>query len=58
MRLIAAAPTEDGWAKVSNVVWPLITTLPDDLVEKRVLEDSGVVRLTEAGEIILRYNSK
>ena len=46
----------DGWAEVSSVLWPLLSSLPDDLVEKRSDEDgTGHIRLTASAKAILAY---
>ncbi len=48
----------DGWAKVSKVVWPLMATMPEDLLEREPFEDgSGRCRLTDRGEAVLDYSS-
>lgn len=56
LRLTERGAAADGWAKVSQQVWPLVATLPDDLVEKRPSEDGGHIRLTEGGKLIVHYS--
>lgn len=56
LRLAMKGAAEDGWAKVSAVVWPLIEKLPDDLLEKRPSDDGGHVKLTDHGETVLFYS--
>lgn len=55
LRLIQSESKGDGWAKVSDIVWPVIQDLPRDLVETSVHDGVKVCRLTEAGEIILDW---
>lgn len=47
----------DGWANVSRVLWPLVSTeLPTDLFEIEGNADvGGRVRLTPKGEIVIPY---
>jgi hypothetical protein len=56
MRLTQKDAQPDGWAKVSQAIWPFATKLPDDLVEKRPSGDAGHIRLTEGGKAIVRYS--
>lgn len=55
MRLILRDRGEDGWAKVSQLVWPLVSSIPDALVEKKPTEDGGFVKLTHDGETVLAW---
>lgn len=55
LRLAMKEAGEDGWAKVSAGVWPLVADLPDDLVEKRPSNDGGHIRLTSGGEAVVYY---
>jgi hypothetical protein len=46
----------DGWAKVSKIVWPVIDAMPCDLIERQRHEDgSGLARLTARAEVLLDY---
>lgn len=57
LRLAVKGADADGWAKVSQIVWPLCENLPDDLVEKRPAAlGGGHIRLTRDGEVILRHS--
>lgn len=56
LRLAIKDAAVDGWAKVSRVVWPLVSGLPDDLVEKRPSDDGGHIRLTECGKAVVLYS--
>jgi len=49
----------DGWAPVSNVIWPLLGIVPADLLEREWLEgaEKGRCQLTPAGAAILKYGS-
>ena len=51
LRLVAKGADSEGWAKVSDVVRPLVEKLPSDLVEIR----EGEVRLTPIGKVVLIY---
>lgn len=55
LRFIAKGVDTDGWAKVSQIIWPLYEKLPNDLVEKRPSDNGGHMRLTENGKTLLRY---
>lgn len=55
LRLTAKDADKDGWSKVSKLLWPICSKLPDDLVEKRPSADGGHIRLTSDGEAIVRY---
>jgi hypothetical protein len=55
LRLVAREADGDGWSKVSTLVWSVVETLPDDLVEKRPSETGGHLRLTPGGEAIVFY---
>lgn len=57
LRLASKGAADDGWAPVSRQIWPLVAKLPDELLEKRTGRDDGGgwVRLTDAGNIVLRY---
>ena len=56
LRLAAKDAGADGWAHVSKIVWPLIASVPDELLEKRETETGGDVRITEQGKIVLKYS--
>jgi hypothetical protein len=56
MRLALRDADADGWAKVSKLVYPLLSAVPDDLMERREDGDGGYVRLTERGKIALAYS--
>lgn len=55
MNLAARDADSDGWTKVSEIVWPLVTKIPAELVELRPSDDGGHVRLTERGHLVLMY---
>lgn len=55
LRLANKEAGVDGWAKVSEIVWPLIADIPDDLLEKEKATDGGRVRLTDRGKAIAMY---
>jgi hypothetical protein len=55
LRLTAKGADPEGWSKVSKLLWPTCSKLPDDLVEKRQSDDGGHIRLTSDGEAIVRY---
>lgn len=46
----------DGWAKVSAVVWPLMESMPSDLIELRPSDDGGFARVTDQGVAVLMYS--
>lgn len=56
MRLCEKGRKEDGWTDVSEVVWPLISEVPNDLMDREKLETGGRCKLTEEGEILLRWS--
>jgi hypothetical protein len=58
LRLCAKGMKEnDGWAKVSAMVWPLIEKLPGDLIEIMPgLDGSGLARLTDRGDAVITYS--
>jgi hypothetical protein len=55
LRLADRGAADGGWVKVSKVVWPLMKSIPHELLEKLPKEEGGFVRLTEAGKTIVRY---
>jgi hypothetical protein len=57
LRLIQRSkPQEDGWYRVSHVVWPLVDgVLPADLVETKPAGNSGFIRFTERGQAVADY---
>ena len=57
LRLIRRSPSVGGWAQSSKHIWPLISELPDELVERKDSNDAeaGMVRLTERGNAILDW---
>lgn len=57
LRLIDKDKTVGGWAKVSNVVMPLVVRLPPELVTIEKHKDgSGHIKLTEEGETVLKWS--
>lgn len=56
LRLVMKGADADGWAKVSVILWPQFSKLPDDLAVKRPNGDAGHVKLTEGGNAIVRYS--
>ena len=56
LRLIEKDADGEGWAKVSKNVWPLTSSLPKDLVVLRETADGGFVRLTDEGEVVLKWS--
>lgn len=56
LRLALKDADADGWAKVSSIVWPLVSKLPDDLIEKRPSDTGGHVRLTGRGKAVVLYS--
>ncbi len=57
LRLIARSEpaAADGWCKVARHIWPLIASIPSELVETRPTEAGGFVRLSEKGRVVLEY---
>ena len=55
LRLTAKDADAEGWSKVSGLLWPICSKLPDDLIEKRPSDDGGHIRLTSYGKAIVRY---
>jgi hypothetical protein len=55
LTLIRKDRNAEGWAKVSAVVWPLVQTLPGELVDLKESEDGGFVKLTDDGETVLDW---
>lgn len=56
LRLALRDADANGWAKVSAMVWPLVTALPRDLVETSPTGDGGYVRLTDSGKAVVLYS--
>ena len=47
---------DDGWAKVSSTVWPLLDSIPVDLIERKSnLVGGGRCCLTSRGEAVVDY---
>jgi hypothetical protein len=57
LRLIQRSkPGEDGWYRVSKVVWPIVSgVLPADLAETRAVDDGGFIRFTDRGRAVADY---
>lgn len=57
IRLIQRSkPQDDGWYRVSKVVWPLVnSTLPADLAETKPTEAGGFIRFTDRGQAVSDY---
>ncbi len=56
LRLIRKDQNEEGWAKVSKVVWPVVIQLPPELVDyEGEPEEGGKARLTGDGNIVLDW---
>lgn len=46
---------DDGWVRVSDTVWPLVSKMPGDLLELRNDDTGKFARITEKGETVLAY---
>lgn len=55
LRLVEKDADADGWTPVSEIVWPLVHALPDDLVEKVKLGTGGKCRLRDQARAIIKY---
>lgn len=57
LRLIQRSkPGEDGWYRVSKIIWPLVDgVLPDDLIETKAADEGGFIRFTERGHAVADY---
>lgn len=55
LRLADKGADAEGWAKVSEALWPLLAGVPDELLERSDDGTAKRVRLTEAGRIVLEY---
>lgn len=55
LRLIQKDRDADGWAKVSELVWPFVEKLPSQLCELRATEDGRFIKLTHDGEVVLDW---
>jgi hypothetical protein len=53
--LVAQEAKSDGWAIVSEAVWPLLLPLPQGLIELRQLPNGGLAKLTEQGQAVVTY---
>lgn len=53
--LVQKGAKEDGWSRVSEMVWPLLKIIPSELIESRKEDDGGYAKLTEKGQTILDY---
>jgi hypothetical protein len=54
MRLAVRDAGADGWTEVGEQVWPMVSRLPDDFVEKRRLESGCHIKVTNAGHALLK----
>jgi hypothetical protein len=55
MRLLDRDKKEDGWASVSEALYPVLSkAMPSDLVEFREVGGVGSARLTDEGCSVLR----
>ena len=53
LQLIERDAGQDGWAKVSAMLYPAISkNLPPELVECELIGDAGRARLTEQGKAV------
>lgn len=56
IRLAKSNADETGWAKVSKQVWPMLDSVPAELLEREgSREEGGRCRLTADGEIVLKW---
>ena len=56
MRLASRDADLNGWATVSDVVFPLLEGMPRDLIEIQRHDDGGGhARLTDIGIAVLKY---
>jgi hypothetical protein len=55
MRLAKRDADPNGWTKVSPMVLPLMEIIPSELIETRLSDDGGFVRLTAQGYTVLEY---
>ena len=55
LRLVRQGKDNEGWAKVSGVVWPLVQKLPSELVTIEAIGEGGRAKLTDAGETVLDW---
>jgi hypothetical protein len=46
---------EDGWARVSDVVWPLLEKVPAELLDREPDANGGRCRLTHDGQVVLKW---
>lgn len=55
LRLLRRSVGADGWAKVSEICWPLLDCVPPDLIERERFEVGGRARFTERGDAVEMY---
>lgn len=55
LRLVRQGKDAEGWAKVSEMVWPLVQSLPTELVTIEATDTGGRAKLTDAGETVLDW---
>ncbi len=55
LRLILKGKNKEGWAKVSDILWPIVSKLPTQLVEFNADGNQKFVRLTHDGEVVLEW---
>ena len=55
MTLIRKDANDDGWACVSDQLWPFLEALPVELVDRKETEMGGMVRLTDKGNTVLDW---
>jgi hypothetical protein len=56
LSLVQKGADDEGWASVSEIVWPVVDSLSLELVEKEKNDVGGRVRLTETGKIVLAWS--
>lgn len=55
MRLIRKDKAENGWTKCSDIVFPLVESLPTELVETAIINGVKSARLSDKGETVLDW---
>lgn len=53
--LIRKDKKEDGWTKVSEILWKFFDALPKELVQTLKLSVGGLAKLTEKGNIVMDW---
>ena len=56
LALVMRSPDRgDGWRTVSGACWPLVETMPPELIDLEPGDEGGRVRMTDEGRAVIAY---